>query len=124
MDLTGERSIRHLRPPNDRVTLLDRLAIDPAGRWLLVSSFPNQILVYDLLEEYWAGRLEHPRELIAPRCVVSPDGRWAAAVVLTSQKPTRSGPYVHALLLYDLSALYAPAATEDGSSASENADMP
>ncbi len=103
-DVRGRKRLPPLRP--GRTTHpLDELALSPDGRLLFASCYPNVILARDIEAKRWAGKLSYKKGYIAPDLDVSPDGRWLAAVPFESVGGGTGGPFLHHLLIFDLSQL-------------------
>lgn len=75
----------------------DMIARSRDGRYLVVESGKG-LSVLDTLKEKWRIKLVLPPKLYAPRVVLSPDGRWAAAVC----QGGRPHSFIHRVVVWDL----------------------
>jgi len=102
-DLATGESLGVLRMPTISDTPEDQIAVDSTGRYLFVP-VRNRILVRDIRAQEWKAVLVIPTKFIHPTPTVSPDGRWLAVVAFSSSSPggAPGGPFIHELLLYDL----------------------
>lgn len=89
--------------PGERDVLQDQMACDRDGRLVFVSGF-RMIVVRDTRQRGWIARLPWLEPYIAPTLTFSPDGRWLASVPFRSVS-RQAGPYIHAVVLYDLKPL-------------------
>lgn len=117
-DVHSGVSTSDARPDSDDLRLSYSLAtsainsvdLDHSSRLVVFASFQS-IYTYDIDTRQWASQLSHPDRYIAPVVSARTCARWIAACPFRSAGPT--GPYIRALLLYDIQPLRDQIARED-----------
>ncbi len=78
------------------------LVLEPSGRMLYAPEHRG-IRVRDMFRHEWVGSLRMPSNLIAPEMYIAADGRSMVVIPFGSNGGVGAGPFIHHLLVYDLS---------------------